>query len=57
MGAARRGFVPIGVDIRLEATLASLKVMWDLGLPGYVVVADLQSLPFAADYFDKDLVP
>lgn len=52
VGAAQRGFFPIGVDIKLEAALATLQVLRDFGLPGYTVVADLQSLPFAADSFD-----
>ena len=52
VGAARRGYIPIGVDIKLEAALASLQVLRDFGVPGYAVVADLQSLPFAAESFD-----
>jgi SAM-dependent methyltransferase len=49
--AARRGYVPVGIDIQLDAARATLQTLRSLGLPGYVVVADLQHLPFAPDVF------
>jgi SAM-dependent methyltransferase/uncharacterized protein YbaR (Trm112 family) len=50
--AASKGYVPVGIDIKLEAAQAARQVLRDLNLPGYVLVTDLQSLPFAADVFD-----
>ena len=52
VAASRRGFVPVGIDIRFEAALASSQVLRDFGAKGYAVVADLQALPFAGDSFD-----
>lgn len=49
--AARRGYVPVGIDIQLDAARATLRVLRSLGLRGYVVVGDLRSLPFAPDVF------
>jgi uncharacterized protein len=52
VGAARHGFTPIGIDIKLEAALAAKKVLADCGFTGHVVVADLQSLPFQSESID-----
>src|SRR4029078_7552637 len=40
------------VDIKLEAARAALQVTANLGVTGYVAVADLSRLPFAKDTFD-----
>lgn len=49
--AARRGYVPIGVDIQVDAARATLQTLRSLGLRGYAVVGDLQCLPFADNTF------
>src|SRR5690349_17405552 len=51
--AATKGSTPVGVDIKLEAAPAAREVLHDLALPGYVVVADLEYLPFADEVFDS----
>jgi SAM-dependent methyltransferase/uncharacterized protein YbaR (Trm112 family) len=52
IAAARKGFMPVGVDIKFDGALATTQILADLNLPGYVVVADLQTLPFASESFD-----
>jgi SAM-dependent methyltransferase len=50
--SAEKGYRPIGIDIKLESARAAREVLKDLGLPGYVVVADVEYLPFAEETFD-----
>lgn len=52
VSAARLGYIPIGMDIKLEAVLAARQVLSDFNLKGYFVVADLKKLPFKAGVFD-----
>src|SRR5262249_46181660 len=52
VAAAKKGFRPVGIDIKLESALASRDVMRDLGIAGHVVVADLEFLPFERGVFD-----
>jgi SAM-dependent methyltransferase/uncharacterized protein YbaR (Trm112 family) len=52
VAAAQRGFVPVGIDIKLEAARASRYVLSEFGLPGFTVVADLRTLPFSSGIFD-----
>lgn len=49
--SARRGYLPVGVDIQVDAVRASLQTLRGLGLSGYGVVADMGALPFAPDVF------
>jgi ubiquinone/menaquinone biosynthesis C-methylase UbiE len=52
VAAARRGYVPVGVDIQFDAARATRETLRSFGVRGYVVVADLQYLPFASNVFD-----
>jgi ubiquinone/menaquinone biosynthesis C-methylase UbiE/uncharacterized protein YbaR (Trm112 family) len=52
VGGANKGYIPIGIDIRLEFTQTARKVLKDLNKTGYTVVADLENLPFKDNVFD-----
>jgi SAM-dependent methyltransferase len=52
VSAARKGYVPVGVDVKLEAARAALDVGRAFHAPGYAVVAYLAALPFRRDLFD-----
>lgn len=52
VAGANRGYIPVGIDIRLEFCQTARKVLSDLGKNGYSVVADLENLPFKNDIFD-----
>lgn len=48
----QKGYVPIGVDIRLEFCKTANHVMKDQKVNGYTVVGDLENMPFADSIFD-----
>lgn len=50
--AARRGYVPVGIDPSLGAVLAAKRVAQSLGLPFEGVVGDTRFLPFRSKTFD-----
>lgn len=52
VSAGRGGYVPVGIDVKLDALQATRRVLRDHGLGGYVVAADLKSLPFQSGTFD-----
>ena len=52
IAGAYKGYIPIGLDLRLEFCQTSRKVLKDLNLSGYLVVADLENLPFQDSTFD-----
>jgi ubiquinone/menaquinone biosynthesis C-methylase UbiE/uncharacterized protein YbaR (Trm112 family) len=52
VSAARAGFAPVGIDVKLEAVQAARDVLKAEGIRGYVAVADLRQLPFASGAFD-----
>jgi SAM-dependent methyltransferase/uncharacterized protein YbaR (Trm112 family) len=52
VAGARKGYTPVGIDIRFEAAQAAREVLRLSGATGYVVVADLANLPFRDDLFD-----
>ncbi len=52
IAAANKGYLPIGIDIRLEFAVTARQVMKDMGKHGYTVVADLENIPFQNDIFD-----
>ena len=52
VAGANKGYIPIGVDIRLEFCEAALTSLNALGKTGYVLVGDLKNLPFKSDIFD-----
>lgn len=47
------GYVPIGIDIKVEAAQAAKRVLAQLGIQGYAVAADLRRLPFKDGVFDR----
>lgn len=52
LSGARKGYLPIGIDLRLEFCEASLQTLHDNNTAGYVVAADLKALPFDDNVFD-----
>jgi SAM-dependent methyltransferase len=52
IGAARSGYRPVGIDVKLEPLQAARRVMQAHGVAGHVVVADLTALPFKDGTFD-----
>jgi SAM-dependent methyltransferase len=52
IAGAEKGYLPVGLDIRLEFCETSLKVMKDLKKDGYVSVGDLENMPFKSGIFD-----
>src|SRR5882762_3164591 len=47
-----KGYIPIGIDLRLEFCRTARNVLKDMGRNGYTVVADLENLPFQNNMFD-----
>ena len=52
MAAAKKDYIPIGIDIRLEFCETARKVLHANGKTGYSLVADLQNLPFLNNVFN-----
>ncbi len=52
VGAGKKGYIPVGIDIRLEFCETARNVLNLNGLNGYSVVADLGELPFKEGVFD-----
>ncbi len=52
VSAGRRGYVPVGIDVELDALQATRRVLRDHGLERPVVSADLTALPFQSGTFD-----
>lgn len=52
IGGHNKGYIPIGIDLRLEFCKVSRTVLSDLGKNGYTVVADLENIPFEQNTFD-----
>ena len=52
ISSARGGYVPVGIDHRLDALQAARRVAQQLGVSASYVVADAQRLPFDASCFD-----
>jgi len=51
VAAARRGYVPVGIDPSLKAIQAARRVAEQLGVEAEYVVGDARRLPFADDSF------
>src|SRR5690606_32321540 len=47
-----KGYIPIGIDLRLEFCETARQVLNDLNKSGYTVVADLENIPFRDNIFD-----
>lgn len=52
IAAARKGYLPVGIDASLETIQASCRVARQLGVDARYVVADARYLPFAENSFD-----
>jgi len=52
LAGANKGYIPIGVDLRLEFCQAGLETLRNNNKNGYTIVADLKSLPFKENIFD-----
>lgn len=52
VAGARKGFIPVGVDLRVGLCKTSKTVLSRFGLQGYTVAADVRALPFASGVFD-----
>lgn len=52
VAGSRKGYIPVGADIRLEFCKTARETMKAKGVYGYTVVADLQDLPFRNNVFD-----
>ncbi len=52
LSAARAGFRPTGIDVKLDALQAARRVLAQHGIPADFVVADLAMLPFRDGAFD-----
>ncbi len=53
VAAARKGFMPVGIDPSLSAVLCAKRIFKQLGLSGRFVVADARYLPFRSSIFDQ----
>lgn len=47
-----KGYIPIGIDIRLEFCETAIQTLHNNNKMGYAVVADLKNLPFKDNVFD-----
>ena len=52
VSAGKKGYIPVGIDLRLEFCETARTVLNLNGLNGYTVVADLDELPFKEGVFD-----
>ena len=52
VAGANKGYIPIGIDIRLEFCQTAKETLKNLNKKGYSIVADLQNLPFDTGVFD-----
>jgi SAM-dependent methyltransferase/uncharacterized protein YbaR (Trm112 family) len=52
IAGANRGYIPIGIDIRLEFCETALHTLKAQGKNGYSLVADLKNIPFKSGIFN-----
>lgn len=52
VAANKKGYIPIGIDLRLEFCKTSLETIKNNGINGYIIAADLKELPFKEGIFD-----
>jgi ubiquinone/menaquinone biosynthesis C-methylase UbiE/uncharacterized protein YbaR (Trm112 family) len=52
VAASRKNYIPIGIDLKFEHAQSTLKTIRQHEVNGYVVVGDLQDMPFQANLFD-----
>ena len=51
VGGSEKGYIPVGIDLRLEFCQAAKQTLTQAGVNGYTVVADLKEIPFKDDIF------
>lgn len=51
-GAAKKGYIPVGIDLRQEFCVTARQTLAQQGFSGYTLVADLKNLPFKPNVFD-----
>lgn len=52
VAGAEKGYIPIGIDLRLEFCQSARQTLQAAGKSGYSVVADLKEIPFKENLFD-----
>ena len=52
LSAARKGYLPVGIDPNLEAVLAARRISRQLKIPACFLVADARHLPFTSSCMD-----
>lgn len=52
VAGSKKGYIPVGIDLRLEFCETALQTLNAHGKNGYSVVADLKELPFKDNIFD-----
>ena len=52
VAGAYKGYIPVGIDLRLEFCQVSRQTLKNAGKNGYTVVADLKEIPFKPNVFD-----
>lgn len=52
VAGSNKGYIPIGIDLRLEFCETARNVLSDLKKDGYTVVADLENIPFKDSIFN-----
>src|SRR5881275_847401 len=52
IAASRKSYIPIGLDLKIDHARSALKTIRHHQVNGYLVVGDLQDMPFQDDTFD-----
>ena len=52
VAGAAKGYIPVGIDLRLEFCQTARQTLQAAGKNGYTVVADLKEIPFKENLFD-----
>jgi ubiquinone/menaquinone biosynthesis C-methylase UbiE/uncharacterized protein YbaR (Trm112 family) len=52
VAGAKKGYTPIGIDLRLSYCKIARKTMRHFGINGYSIVADLENIPFKENIFE-----
>ncbi len=52
VAASNRGYIPVGIDLRLEFCQTAIKTLHNQNKFGYTIVADLKEIPFKDSVFD-----
>ncbi len=52
VAGAEKGYIPVGIDLRLEFCQTSRNTLQSAGYKGYTIVADLKEIPFNDNLFN-----